>query len=403
MYRKFTKNDFIERAKSVHGDKYDYSKVNYIDSKHNVLIICPIHGEFSQRANHHLQGNGCPKCAKEQSQRKQQLKLADFIERAKSVHGDKYDYSKSEYINNKTKVCIVCHEKDDFGIEHGEFWQTPTAHIAIHEGCPKCGKSYMTQEIFIKKSNLVHNNKYDYSKLNYTNMHNKVCIICPKHGEFWQKAYSHIEGYGCPKCAAENKSQKYLKDTETFIKEANEVHGNKYDYSKSNYIGAHKKLCIICPEHGEFWQTPSAHIAMHEGCPECKVKKSKLEQKIEKILEKWQIKYVPQKTFDWLNFKGPLSLDFFLSDYNIAIECQGQQHFVPLKYFGGEDNFNEILARDIEKKKKCAEHGIKIIYVFEKRNQKYVNEELNIYKNNTYLISLFEEKINKIIDNKFQK
>ena len=124
-----------------------------------------------------------------------------FIEKAKEIHGDKYDYSKVDYINNKTKICIICHEKDEDGIEHGEFWQRPNDHISSKAGCPKCRGSHLyTKEEFIKKANKVHNNKYDYSLVEYRGNKNHIKIICPIHGEFEQRPDKHLRGQGCPKC-----------------------------------------------------------------------------------------------------------------------------------------------------------------------------------------------------------
>ena len=194
---KFTKEQFIEKAKKIHGDKYDYSKVEYKGNKIKVCIICPIHGEFWQEPRTHLQGCGCWKCKKNFK-----LNTKTWIEKAKKIHGDKYDYSKVEYTNNKTKVCIVCPI-------HGEFWQNPNSHLQGF-GCKKCGinsskeKQILGKIEFIKKANLIHLNKYDYSKVEYINNNTKVCIVCPKHGEFWQTPASHINGKsGCPFCSIE--------------------------------------------------------------------------------------------------------------------------------------------------------------------------------------------------------
>ena len=122
----------------------------------------------------------------------------------------------------------------------------------------------LTVEEFIKRSREKHGDKYDYSKTIYSNKNTPVCIICPEHGEFWQKPEVHLMGCGCPKCA---KNGVKLTNSE-FIFKAQEVHGDKYDYSKTEYINAHKKVCIICPEHGEFLQEASAHL-QGKGCPKC--------------------------------------------------------------------------------------------------------------------------------------
>ena len=123
--RKLTTEDFIKKAKEVHGDKYDYSKVVYKGNRTLVTIVCPIHGEFQQKPSNHLSGNGCPDCSGNK-----RLTTEDFIKKAREVHGDKYDYSKVKYVNTSTKVCIVCPE-------HGEFQQTPNDHLG-GKGCPNC-------------------------------------------------------------------------------------------------------------------------------------------------------------------------------------------------------------------------------------------------------------------------
>ena len=132
---------FIEKAYTVHGNKYDYSKVEYYNCKEKVCIICPEHGEFWQTPDNHLQGRGCPICRYISSSKKNTKNINDFIKKAEEVHNKKYDYSKVEYKNNSTKVCIICPE-------HGEFWQTPTVHIDKKQGCPKCSKNhkYTTKE-----------------------------------------------------------------------------------------------------------------------------------------------------------------------------------------------------------------------------------------------------------------
>lgn len=127
MSKRLTTESFISRSKQVHGNKYDYSKTQYIGFDKELTIICPIHGEFIQRAGVHLNGSGCPQCASQKSKIGYDL----FVERAKKKHGDKYDYSKVVYNRGDEKVCIVCPE-------HGKFFQRPELHIK-GQGCPKCG------------------------------------------------------------------------------------------------------------------------------------------------------------------------------------------------------------------------------------------------------------------------
>ena len=258
---KRTAEDFFLKAKEVHGDKYDLSKVNYVDNKTKVCIICPKHGEFMITPKNFLRGNGCRKCATELHAQKNRKDKQYFLERARNKHGNKYDYSKVKYIDASTKVCIICPE-------HGEFWQTPNDHY--HSGCEICAREARAKKKVEKASNTfrekavgVHGNKYDYSKVEYKSAKEKVCIICPEHGEFWQAPTTHLRCAVFPRCQGNFRLTK-----EEFIEKANEIHGGKYDYSKVEYKNIRTKICIICPEHGEFWQKPEHHLSAH-GCPNC--------------------------------------------------------------------------------------------------------------------------------------
>ena len=342
--RKKTTEEFIKDARKVHGDKYDYSKVKYVNSTTKVCIICPKHGEFWQEANSHLRGNGCSKCSGCYVPTKE-----EWISSARKAHGNKYDYTKVEYVNNLTNVCIKCPE-------HGEFWQMPFVHIKGH-GCKKCsGKYSPTTEEWIASAHKVHGDKYDYTKVEYVNCMSNVCIICPEHGEFWQTPHDHLGVHGCPKCANYATGERCRSSKEEFIKKANEKHDNKYDYTKVGYMNAHTKVCIICPEHGEFWQKPNSHLNGN-GCPICN--SSKLEITVHKSLKENNIFFISQYRSKWL---GSQSLDFYLPDYNVGIECQGGQHFFPVEHFDGDKGFKKTLQRDKRKFKKCQKNGIKILY-----------------------------------------
>lgn len=121
----------------------------------------------------------------------------------------------------------------------------------------------LTIEEFTRRAREIHGDCYDYSKVEYKGNKVKVCIICPIHGEFWQKPNDHLMGHGCPECSGKNQ-----KDTERFIQDARKVHGDRYDYSKVDYKNSKTKICIICPIHGEFWQSPNVHLK-GSGCRKC--------------------------------------------------------------------------------------------------------------------------------------
>ena len=191
---KYTTETFIEKAEKIHGDKYDYSLVDYIKWKVKVKIKCKIHGTFEQEPSNHLQGQGCKKCGLINSANKQRKSKKQFIIESKEIHGDKYDYSLVDYITINIKVKIICNQ-------HGCFEQTPGHHLK-GVGCSICnGGVQLNTEKFIIKSREKHGDRYDYSQTIYKNAREKVKIICKKHGEFLQVPHSHFRGTGCPECA----------------------------------------------------------------------------------------------------------------------------------------------------------------------------------------------------------
>jgi hypothetical protein len=291
-----TNQEFIKDANTKHGDLYDYSKVEYVNAHTKIKIICPIHGEFEQRPHRHLQGDGCKECGKQKIREKNASDLSSFIEKAKTVHGDKYDYSLVNYKNNKTNVTIICPI-------HGIFEQLPTSHLTMKSGCSKCSrekvklKNVKSKDDFIKQSKIIHGDKYDYSNVNYINTNEYVNITCPKHGSFFQKPYKHLQNQGCPVC-----------------------------------------------------------------------KESKLEKEIRKLLINNNIKFIQhygkKNGGNWLDKQV---LDFFLVDYKVAIECQGEQHFKPVDFGNKGKNFahkafKENIKRDEEKYEKCKKENVKIFY-----------------------------------------
>jgi len=250
--------DFIERSVKVHGNRYDYSNTKII--KRKATIYCKKHGFFNQNIHDHLNGHGCFKCFGSPKK-----STEEFILEAKEIHNNKYDYSEVDYINALSKVIIICPK-------HGRFTQTPSAHLTGY-GCIKCGHGTMTQDDFIAKSKSIHGNLYDYSLVKYKKITSKVIILCASHGEFMQRPNDHLVGRGCKKCATDSSRL----NTYDFIERAKEIHNNKYDYSKTDYVSMKTKVIIICPEHGEFLQTPSNHF--HYGCRKCSVSVSPISQK----------------------------------------------------------------------------------------------------------------------------
>lgn len=297
MPKRMTHKEFVEKVKNQHPSLEVLSEYN--GNKGYVTVRCTIHDYvFKTKPNWLNKGNGCQKCYDDRRNVISRKTTEQFIEEARQVHGNKYDYSKVDYINNKTKVCIICPI-------HGGFWQTPGKHLNSKHGCPKCGiednrvNRMLSQEEFIEKCNKTHNDKYSYINTVYKGVDHDIDIICPIHGEFKQNAYAHSIGCGCPKCS-----------------------------------------------------------------------QSKLETSVEQILKELNIEYIPQYQFKEL---GRQSLDFYLPQYNIGIECQGGQHFESVEHFGGDDGLIQIQERDYKKYNICKDNNIRLLYIYPRKYSNMIN------------------------------
>lgn len=210
--KRLTTDEFIARANTIHNSKYGYTNVVYKNFQTKIQITCPIHGDFHQKPEYHLAGNGCSECGKHNNSLRFRKNSATFIAEGNSVHNNKYDYSKVTYVNWTTKIIITCPG-------HGDFLQTPHSHRGGN-GCPKCAahatriKKLHTTEMFIEKAKHKHGDNYNYSKTQYLGDNKKLTIICKTHGEFDQVAGYHLGGHGCSKCnrsKGENKVATVLK------------------------------------------------------------------------------------------------------------------------------------------------------------------------------------------------
>lgn len=188
MTKRLTVEDFIKRSKELHGDTYNYDQSNYVNNHTKVNIVCNSHGIFSQLPKDHLRGRGCPLCSSVSKS------TDEFIKQSMAVHGVRYGYELTKYVNKRTPVTMTCSI-------HGEFKQLPYVHVR-GSGCQACGKvPRIDTLIFIDRCNEVHGGKYIYGLIHYVNMLSKLQIICPTHGLFEQVASDHIRGNGCPGCS----------------------------------------------------------------------------------------------------------------------------------------------------------------------------------------------------------
>jgi len=315
-----TREEFLKKAKEIHGDKYDYSLItedwwrkNFkFISKTKIPIICKVHGCFYQIIRNHLKGKNCPICSNSTK-----LTQKEFLRRAKEIHGDKYDYS----------------------LITEEWWQ----------------KNYKGS----KKTS--------------------IKIICNKHGIFKQRVFNHLIGSGCPKCAKNLQLTR-----EEFLKKAKEIHGDKYDYSlitedwwKENYKNTHVKIPIICSKHEVFYQKVNDHLNYH-GCSKCQISKGEI--KIENYLIKNNINYIYQYKIKYQDRN--FYFDFYLPELNLAIEYDGIFHFEsPSEIF--ENEVQKQKERDKLKDQYCQENDINLLripYWDFKKIDEILENEINKFK-----------------------
>jgi hypothetical protein len=367
MSAKKTTENFIQQARIIHGDRYDYSTSVYKNNHTNVKIICPLHGVFWQSPASHLRlKQGCPVCSRIRVSSKIRKQKKQFIEDAIKVHHEKYDYSKVEYVNTHVKIEIICKK-------HGSFTQKPCNHLH-GQGCPRCGikQSHITQTLsfdsFLQRAKEMHGEFYEYIKDEYKGSNNKTSIICPKHGVFTQSVHNHLLGQGCPLCGVEKRTKSCSCSLEDFIEKAILVHGETYDYSCVNYINNHSKINIGCKTHGLFKQTPASHL-IGQGCPRCVPQVSNWEARL--------LEYTRGLCPDtigsyrkWFRGHPKKEIDIFIPSLNLGFECNGIfWHKIKNNYDCGD--------KVIEAERQ----GIKLIVLWddksEKENEKIVYETVN--------------------------
>jgi hypothetical protein len=358
--KRTTAEDFIVRARAVHGDRYDYSALNYAGVDSLVSIGCPDHGLFQQIAYDHTQGHGCKLCGVEKCATAHRRSLAEFIakaractglapvtleefiKRARAAHGDRYDYSKAMFSRYSDAVEIVC--KD-----HGAFWQVAKSHAA-GAGCPDCsGVGRITEAKLIARGQSVHGDRYDYSRARIVNGSTPVEIICQDHGVFLQRPIEHGLGAGCPVCAG-----KAPVTREIFIERARAAHGDRYQYDQMFFSKYKENVAITCVEHGAFWQTPYNH-ANGSGCPTCA--REQTTSKGESELAQWIASLGLRVSRNDRAALGSMEIDIFLPDLKIGIEYNGA-------YWHSDGKLPHPRIHEV-KTSKARDAGIRLITVWD--------------------------------------
>lgn len=309
MKKPFTTEKFIEKARAIHGERYDYSKTKYTLSKSKVIIICKKHGEFTQIANSHLQGHGCQLCkpgAANILTKVVKMNKQEFIERAKQIHGDKYEYNNLCFGGNKKRLNIICRK-------HGPFQQSAWNHLSGF-GCRVCSNTVpLNATKFIEKSKQIHGDKYDYSMTVYTKIRDKVSIICKQHGEFEQVAKNHLEGYGCQKCGLIRRMSTVQSKPEIAFLDFFNVPKENRQYPIGKYIVDGIVNNTIYEFLGDYWH---GHNRLEKGLNhiDIQIKRMLTQVRFEQLqkLTGFNIKYVWES--DWNEYRklgGDLKLRTF--------------------------------------------------------------------------------------------
>jgi len=331
MPKRLTTPEYIAKANSIHGDRWDYSQLEYAGNNKKVRVICKAHGAFFPLANDHLSKRaGCPECAGVK-----RMTTEQFIVRADIVHGGKFNYSKVSYTNTYTKVVILC------PLGH-EFLQAPHDHLQ-GAGCPHCaGTAKVTEQEFLDAAKSIHGDKYDYSRVRYIDFKTPVEIVCRKHNKsFMQRPRQHAAGRGCPICGG------VQKDTEGYVVKAIARRGDRYDYSKTVYVAKNVPVTITCKVHGDFQQFPYNHLKGH-NCPSCACTETSKPQKLLQDM----FSDVPHRTDRVI--LGGREIDILFHNHNLGVEVNG--------IYWHSDVVLGDRASHVEKTEECVAKGVRLLH-----------------------------------------
>lgn len=355
--------DFITKSKNKHGNKFDYSDVCYKGYKEKVKLTCLKHGSFETTASNHLtsQAGGCKKCVLILNGESHKKDTNHFIKKAKEIHGDFYDYSKSNYTHSLNPVEIIC-------LLHGPFIMKASNHINNKQGCPKCGntrtknKNTRTLNSFIEQISMKENfNKYDFSNIvQFDTMRSKIYPTCLSHGKYITTPSNVINSkyFGCNKC----KKQDDRFTTEKFIEISKNIHGDSYNYDNADYTTAHTTIKVTCPKHGDYECKPYNHMAGKGFCPKCTDFVSSYEMEIFDYLKNIGVDDVENTVRRFENIK---EIDIFSEIFKVGIEFNGLYwHSEIFK----EKNYHITKTNIL---KKC---GYDLIHIFEDEwvNKKHI-------------------------------
>lgn len=365
-----------------YGYIYDLRKIGNHKAKEVCEFGCSIHGWVTKIVDNLLHkktvnGIGCPKCAAEVNK----ISWDKFLIKANKLYGNKFIFYKpNEHFDTKNYIYYECTDCGRKGHNRINVILNPKSKILCCDYIPNFS---LTQEEFIKRIDKIFNKKYDTSKVKYINNHTEVILICPIHGEFNALPINLFKGHGCRFCGYDKIAKERTKSHEQYILDCEKVHGKGRYIYLSEYKGEKHDITFKCTKCGRITTIKAvSHLIRGSGCSFCI--KSHLERTIQVFLETKNIKFTPQ-----FKIANRQSLDFYLEEYNIAIECQGGQHFYENKFM---NELNAIIKRDIRKYNYCKDNDINLIYYTEPKllTSELINNEKfdNIYKTDNIFSNL---------------
>jgi hypothetical protein len=392
-----SREDFINTSNLVHDGKYNYDKVpKSFNVKHKVTIICPIHEDFSQTADSHKRGVGCPYCVGKSNNNVEKSILIRTQKINEIIKKNKFESVKliELPINDKDKYKFNCEI-------HGDLLKNKSQ---VYKGqiCGECLKLKNKKTQFLrelKKMNKIHNNKFEYLDYNeLVNRKKRITIKCPEHNHIFKiyKAF-HIQSKhgGCVHCTKQYKNYG-IKEQDVLINQFKSVHGDLYNYNNVFYERSEIKVWITCKKHGDFPQTPASHLN-GSGCPKCK--HSSGEKLIQNLLKKMNIHHETQKCFyGCFNDKTGkhLTFDIYVPEFHTCIEFDGHQHFISVENWGGEESLKEVQYRDNIKNNYCENNDINLIRIPYTLTKLEIVDILNKEFNKNLVIEI--KKLTKWID-----
>ncbi len=372
MPKKLTQEEVIQRMNKINPNIKIIGEYKGNNTKIRCECLVPNCGYIWSAVPRSLfQGSGCPKCANKYISESKKYSTEDFINLLSKINPN--IKIMGDYIGNKIKIKCKC-------LIDGTEWYAQPNHLLEGHGCPQCSAKKLaiskrnTHDKFIQTLKLKNSNILVLGQ--YVDAKTKIKCRCLIDGYEWETTPNNLlNGTGCPMCGRIKNINSKKMTHEEFILKLNNINSNIIVIDK--YIASSYKIKVKCKQCDCIWETTPNNLLRNHGCPKCN--ESKGEKLISQILTNHLIDYIQQYKFeDCKNIKS-LPFDFYLPNYNICIEYDGEQHFKPIKYFGGQKAFQSQQQKDEIKNKYCQDNKIKLIrisYRDYENIEKILNKEL---------------------------